>query len=214
MLEKKTEVLGIPFYRFYYTKSKIDKIKKIIESQPFTKNTKNYIWAYTKDEGMQKMLHDLPELKSFFGWVHECLQEVAKDLKLTVPLEVNSSWCNMNGKGDSFHGHTHPNAFVSSNYYVSGWKKDHTVWHLLNPYFGNNIFPLSQKDYSNEEYDLKHLEPTEPGKYIVFPPKIFHYAQPNTKDETRYTIAANAFPNGLISCGGTNELNLKLQSKK
>ena len=55
MLEKRTEVLGIPFYRFYYTKSKIDKIKKIIESQPFTKNPKNYIWAYTKDEGMQKM---------------------------------------------------------------------------------------------------------------------------------------------------------------
>ena len=40
---------------------------------------------------------------------------------------------------------------------MSGWKKDHTVWHLLNPYFGNNIFPLSQKDYSNEKYDLKHV---------------------------------------------------------
>ena len=57
---------------------------------------------------------------------------------------------------------------------------------------------------------LKHQEPTEPGKFIVFPPTIRHRATPNQSEEDRITIAANAFPDGLINATGVSHLNVQV----
>jgi len=198
----KENILGIPIYRFYYDSDKIEYIKDKILELKWVKNPQNWMWSKV-DDGQN--LHELPEFKDLFDWFHQCLDEVKADLKLTCDsLKIVSSWANLNQKGQSFHDHVHPNAFISSNYYVCGGEGSHTVWYVKNPYFENNIHPL------DEDTNIYHYEPTEPGKFIVFPPHISHYSTDNVDDKNRITIAANVFPEGTISCGGVSRMKISI----
>jgi uncharacterized protein (TIGR02466 family) len=198
----KDNILGIPIYRFYYSSEKVDQVKKEVLNLKWVRNPQNWMWSEV-DEG--KNLHELPEFKELFDWFQECLNEVRLDLSLTCDsLKVVSSWANLNKKGQSFHDHIHPNAFMSSNYYVSGGEGTHTVWHMENPYFKNNIYPLEG------DSNIYHYEPTEPGKFIVFPPNIYHYSTPNRSDDDRITIAANIFPEGTISYGSVSKMKISI----
>ena len=126
---------------------------------------------------------------------------------------INSAWANLNKRGEYFYPHTHANCFLSSNYYASGSSNDKTVWVIENPYFhGTNIRPCGNwySEDSEKTYFLVHEEATEPGKFIVFPPMITHRATPNTSNEDRITIAANAFPTGVINAGGVSRLHVEV----
>lgn len=196
-------ILGAPIYRFYYPQDKVEQVKGEIFKLQWKKNPQNWMWS---DSDHGKNLHDLPQFAELFAWFHSCLEEVKDDLGLTCDsLKVVSSWANLNENGQSFHDHIHPNAFMSSNYYVCGGEGSHTVWHMTNPYFENNILPL---DPDLGEVEIKHYEPTEPGKFIVFPPHIYHYSTPNLNKKKRITVAANIFPDGKINYGGVSRFNV------
>jgi hypothetical protein len=196
----KDNILGIPIYRFYYSSEKMNQVKEEILKLKWSRNPQNWMWAESDNGGN---LHDYSQFDELFDWFHQCLDDVKNDLKLTCDsLKIVSSWANLNEKGQSFHDHIHPNAFMSSNYYVSGGEGSHTVWHMKNPYFDNNIYPLEG------DTDIYHYEPTEPGKFIIFPPHIFHYSTKNILDKKRITIAANIFPEGTISYGGVSRMKI------
>jgi uncharacterized protein (TIGR02466 family) len=202
---EKESILGFPIYRFHYPENKFNQIEQInsdILMLDWKRNPQNWMWADT-EKG--KNLHDLPKFFELFSWINDCLQEVKNDLNLTCDsLKIVSSWANVNLSGDGFHDHVHPNAFISSNFYVSGPKDSYTVWHKNNPYFDNNIFPL------DADTDIYHYEPTEPGKFVVFPPHFYHYSTPNTGTKERVTIAANVFPEGLISANGVSRMKIRI----
>jgi len=205
----KDTFLGIPFYRFYY-KGDIKAVEEACHRLNYRHNDCNWIWDGVQLDGTSGSdLHTLPEFKRLFDWIDECLAFVANDIGMPNRLKINASWSNLNKTGDYFYDHTHANCFVSSNYYVNGTEETKTVWHLPNPWFNQtNIWPWGQ--WSEEKFFLTHEEPTEPGKYIVFPPMIRHRATPNTSEEDRITIAANAFPDGLINASGVSHLNVKV----
>ena len=199
----KDNILGIPIYKFYYSTEKIEQVKEEVFKLKWIKNPQNWMWSEIHNG---RNLHNLPQFYELFNWIEQCLDEVKKDLKLSCnSLKIVSSWANLNEKGQSFHDHVHPNCFISSNYYVCGDRETHTVWHVKNPYFANNIYPL------NDDIEIYHYEPTEPGKFIVFPPHIYHYSTKNTSDKKRVTIAANIFPDGLISYGGVSKMKINIE---
>jgi|TARA_B100000085_G_C18506427_1_gene497718 uncharacterized protein (TIGR02466 family) len=202
---EKEGILGFPLYRFYYPKDKIQELEELksnILMLNWRKNPKNWIWA---DSDNGKNLHDLPQFAELFSWINGCLEEVKKDLKLSCEsLSIVSSWANVNLRGEGFHDHIHPNAFASSNFYVSGPEDSFTVWHKENPFFDNNIFP------GDEDTHIYHYERTEPGKYVVFPPHFYHYSTPNSEIEERVTVAANVFPEGLISANGVSRMRISV----
>lgn len=206
----KDHFLGIPFYRFYYENP--EEILYSLKRLTFNAdNTTNCIWQGVKDDGLSGSdLHKLPQFKGFFEWVQECLDEVAVDMGMQCKLKVNSAWAHLNRPGDYFYLHNHNNCFLSSNYYASGSNKDHTVWYHPNPYFDKtNMYPgggIEDESQEDIKYSLVHKEPTEPGKYIVFPSTIPHESEPNTSEEDRITIAADASLTGLINRGGTSRL--------
>ena len=207
-------VLGIPFYRFYYDESKVDFILQNLKDLQYRHNDTNWIWTGVKEDGVSGSdLYKLPQFKELFDWMSKCLDEVAKDMRLTSKLVINSAWSNLNKPGDYFYTHTHANCFVSSNYYASGSSNDKTVWMMENPYFhGTNIRPCgnSYDEEDQKTYFLVHEEATESGKFVVFPPMIAHHATPNTSNEDRLTIAANAFPTGVINAGGVSRLHVEV----
>ena len=207
-------VLGIPFYRFYYDESNVDFILQNLKDLQYRHNDTNWIWTGVKEDGVSGSdLYKLPQFKELFDWMSKCLDEVAKDMRLTSKLVINSAWSNLNKPGDYFYTHTHANCFVSSNYYASGSSNDKTVWMMENPYFhGTNIRPCgnSYDEEDQKTYFLVHEEATESGKFVVFPPMIAHHATPNTSNEDRITIAANAFPTGVINAGGVSRLHVEV----
>ena len=143
----------------------------------------------------------------------KCLEEVAKDMRLTSKLVICTAWSNLNTPGDYFYPHTHANCFVGCNYYASGHSNDKTVWMTENPYFhGTNIRQCGNwyDEDAQKTYFLVHEEPTEPGKFVVFPPMVIHHATPNTSKEDRITISANAFPTGIINAGSASRLHVEV----
>lgn len=218
---KKDSILGIPFYRFYYDPDKVQGVLTELLKLSWVPNTTNWIWDGVTEDGLGSRLHELPAFEDIFKWIQECLDEVADDMGMTCRLKINSSWAHLNQTGNSFYQHTHANTFISSNYYASGLAQDKTVWLLPNPYFSlTNIYPcgpypgnIGNNEQTNDyykKYYLMHEEPTEPGKYIVFPAAIPHYAQANSGDADRVTIACDAFPTGLINQGYTSRLNVQV----
>tara|TARA_B100000073_G_scaffold137296_1_gene112680 strand:- start:3091 stop:3714 length:624 start_codon:yes stop_codon:yes gene_type:complete len=205
----KDSILGIPFYRFYYPHD-IKEVEEACKRLNYRHNDCNWIWDGVQLDGLAgSNLHRLPEFEILFNWIDECLREVADDIGMPNNLKINAAWTNLNKKGDYFYDHTHANCFVSSNFYVNGSPDVHTIWHLPNPWFNQtNIWPWGQ--WTEEKFFLTHKEPTEPGKYIVFPPMIRHRAEVNTSDEDRITIAANAFPDGFINASGVSHLHVKV----
>ena len=206
MLPKRDEMLGIPIYRFYYddNASVLEAVKKL----KYRPNNTNHIWTGVLLDGEGGSdLYRYPAFADLFAWMQKCMAEVAKDMGMPNKFVCNAAWSNLNKPGDWFFDHTHYNCMVSSNYYCSGKEEDKTQWFLPNPYFHyTNIYPLGQ--YTEDKYLLTYTEPTEPGKFIVFPPMIRHRAWPNTSEEDRITIAANWFPTGNLNAAGVSHLKL------
>lgn len=205
----RTTFLGIPFYKFFYDKKKLKEVEFYAKNLSYKRNRgdANFIWNEVNEIGGSS-LHKMDCFSDLFLWIQECLDEVASDMQITSKLVVSSSWANKNKPNDHFHDHIHRNAFMSSNFYVTGHSVDKTVWYHPNPYFhGSNIYPCGP-DMS--KYFLFHEEDTEPGKYIIFPPTIIHKAQKNTANYDRITIACDIFPTGIISQGYTSNLNINV----
>lgn len=207
-------VMGVPFYRFYYDENKIDEVLWNLKKLPYRDNDTNWIWEGVRKDGAGgSNLHTVPCFAELFEWMSECMVEVSKDLNIPNKMVVNSSWCHLNAPGEFIYDHIHPNCFISSNYYASGKEEDTTVFVTPNPYFHqSNIRPCGDgdKEWTEKTYYLVHEEPTEPGKFLAFPPQIHHYSRPNTDDNVRITIAANWFPTGLINCGDVSHLNIEV----
>ena len=108
-------VLGIPFFRFDLSdKDKVEEIFKIMQTLPYIPNDTNYIWEGGAD------LYNNPDLRYLFDWMQDCMADVCDRMGIPNTMVCNSAWANLNKKGDWFYNHTHPNCFMSSNYYVSG----------------------------------------------------------------------------------------------
>ena len=205
---QREDVLGVPFYRFYYDEDKVPGILESLQKLEYRDNSTNEIWVGVDDSGEGGSdLYNYPDFADLFAWMQECMAEVAKDLYIPNKLVCNAAWSHRNKQHQFFYDHTHYNTMFSSNYYASGVPEDKTQWFYPNPYFHyTNLYPLG--DYTEDKYMLNWMEDTEPGKFIVFPPMIRHRAWANTSPEDRITIAANWFPTGNINASGVSHLKV------
>ena len=206
----KDHILGIPFWRFYYDESKIRSVYEDLQRLSYRNNQTNYIWSGVNLDGVGGSdLLTLPQFADLHQWMQECMDQVAHDMGMTCKLVCNSSWSHMNGPDQYLYEHTHSNCFISCNYYGSGHAEDKTQWIYPNPYFHQtNLRPCG--DWDESKYYLIHEEPTEPGKFIVFPPMIRHKSSPNSSEGARITIGSNWFPTGLINSGHVSHLNIEV----
>jgi|TARA_B100000085_G_scaffold224041_1_gene209294 hypothetical protein len=202
MIEDK--VLGIPFFKFDLPdKDKVEDIYNVMQTLPFIPNDTNEIWAGGSD------LYKNPDLRYLFDWMQDCMVEVSHSMGIPNKMVCVSAWANKNKQGDWFYNHTHPNCFMSSNYYVSGTTGT-TKWYYPNPYYDKtNIWPFPAGEW-DDTFNLTHEEPTVPGRYIVFPPTIRHKATENEESCDRITVAANWFPTGNIFYNGVSHLNIEV----
>jgi len=130
-------------------------------------------------------------------------------MKYTNEFEITTSWFTMSTKGQSSNPHSHNNCMISGVLYLQ-----------TNENSGN----ISFNDFNNKRYDLLIEEhnlfnstewriPPVDGLLLFFPSEVHHKFQENKSDDTRYSLAFNLVPTGLIG-NPTNDSHVKIKVEK
>lgn len=150
-----------------------------------------------KDAGWQSGMLDLNalELRELLGHVRDLMQNVERLLFIDsrLKLELANGWININSPSKdqlpNNHYHNHAQYFFSFVYYL---KVDKGNLMLVHP---SNIMEYAAPDqvYSGfNQFNSTRVEiPSVKGKLIGFPSWIMHFAQPNTGDTDRISLAFN-----------------------
>lgn len=140
-------------------------------------------------------------------FTHEYLQISKK-----VDFEIQNSWGNRHIAGQWNSQHWHSNCVISGVYYMnvddlSGpitFSKPHTHMNLFGPMIR---FDLDCEFDDNEYFRDSFTIYPKTGDILMFPSHMQHYVSPSQSRSTRYTIAFNLFPRGIVG-DGTCELNI------
>lgn len=153
--------------------------------------------APIKNAGWQSGMLDLTaiELKEIIEHVQTMMQSVEKILNIDdrVKLRLENGWININSPSreqlPNNYYHNHSQFFFSFVYYLKADKGDLILVHpsnIMEYAIPEQVF----SDFNNFNSSRVVVEPTK-GKLIGFPSWIMHFAQPNTGDSDRISLAFN-----------------------
>ena len=163
------------------------------------------------DHTADKHILDLPKFANLKDRILNAVYEmIEKEIQpKDVHFELQNSWINRHGKGESNTLHWHSNAMLSGVYYIEN-----------EPDAGDIVFQRSHLYYNlfHDTVKVSFNEPTmyntneffitpKAGDLILFPSHLEHMVTPNQTDAPRYSLAFNLFARGTVG-GGTSELKL------
>tara|TARA_R110000796_G_C14539234_1_gene432719 strand:+ start:1340 stop:1984 length:645 start_codon:yes stop_codon:yes gene_type:complete len=136
------------------------------------------------------------ELKNLKGWIDQAVftyfLEIYKPMH-EVSLKITQSWTNKTCTGEFNHPHTHPNSFISGVYYFKG-NEDDKIFFSKNQY---EQIEIPTKDHTLANTGTWWL-PAKEGTLILFPSSLLHWVETVRSKNTRYSLAFNTFPVGLV----------------
>jgi len=174
-----------------------EQLKFIMQQQNHV--VKNFLTSISND----KNILDKKIFKKLKTKIEKCLYEYVLEIYNcdSIKVHVTQSWLNFSKKGDSHFDHYHPNSFLSGVLYIKADPQHHYIT------FNNNqtntmILPSNERtkwgDFNCTSYDI----PAEQGKLLIFPSKLNHNVETNTKDYLRISLSFNTWLKGEI--GETN----------
>lgn len=152
-------------------------------------------------------LHERPELKSFFDWVHLVLEDYRRTWKYhTESIKVNLSWVNKSDSNGAHQQHVHPNSFISGVYYLS---KDSSPTLFEDPRYQtrSGLMVASDSEMAFNTWGC----PSNTGSLILFPSWLPHYTVADSEiqpGDYRYTLSFNSLPYGNTNTGSLIEIQL------
>lgn len=170
--------------------------KDFLVNQPQRPNEGN-----TSSEDKYLLKHkQLSELRQFIDKsLHEYFMATYCP-KNDVHLKITQSWLNWTKPGQFHHKHAHPNSLISGVYYIDARKDNDKIIFYRDGYQRLVLPPAEWNPYNSESW----WYPVGAGDLILFPSSLTHMVQPVEGDETRISLAFNAFPIGFL--GGEDEL--------
>lgn len=154
-----------------------------------------------KNAGWQSGFMDLdtPELKPLVDSVKEKLKFTSEvySIRHEYAPKLTNMWININRpNGATMQNnitHLHPGKFVSFVYYVKTPPSCGNL-HLISPLQPTVGYAIPDQIYQdlNMFNSLKWIITPESGKLLMFPSWVQHFADPNTSNEDRISIAFNA----------------------
>jgi uncharacterized protein (TIGR02466 family) len=141
------------------------------------------------------LLHNKPEFLELFDWINSCLEEIRIEEKYDCEnFKITNSWFNiaLAESNMAIHYHRHSMSFFSGVYYLTEGA----------PTFFED--PVLHRTQAQIEVLRSEYAPTEkifpePGKLVIFPSWMFHYAAPHVDNFDRYIISFNSLPSGAIN---------------
>jgi uncharacterized protein (TIGR02466 family) len=161
---------------------------------------------------VDKNVLDRPELGHIRGLIETEIEFCARDLyALTRDVEfyITNSWVNIYGRGDQAGPHMHHNSLLSGVLYLQASDAGGEI--VFHKDMQSQVpFPLaidpevvSQNIYNCRSWGYK----PQTNDICIFPSILSHSVQPNDSDETRWSLAFNAFIRGKF--GAIHQLHLK-----
>jgi uncharacterized protein (TIGR02466 family) len=178
---------------------------------------KKYKFYYDKEKGPNfsqatNSLYVLEDKKLLF-LKEQLLKEIKEFAKGILAykndFEITTSWFTKTatGQGSSFHNHN--NCMFSAVLYLQT-KEDCGNLNLQN--YDGGRYSLEVEGYNLFNTKTWNITP-EDGMLVMFPAEVFHNIQANNSDITRYSLAFNVAPTGLIG-KKTTDSHMKIKVVK
>lgn len=147
-----------------------------------------------------------PSLSLLKKTLENKINEYAKSLLyIDSNFYITNSWINQTYSNQQHFLHNHTNSIFSGVYYIN---VEDTVplitFNRMQPPFLLNLIPKEFTIFNSTEWSI----PVENNSLIIFPSNLYHYVKPNTKKNTRVSLAFNTFIKGPIGYKNGSELLL------
>jgi uncharacterized protein (TIGR02466 family) len=109
-------------------------------------------------------------------------------------FQITTSWFTENEKNESSQWHNHNNCFLSGVLYLQTSKD---CGNIIFDDFSHNRNQLLVKEYNTLNCKQFACEP-EDGLILFFPSELFHKVEENKSERTRYSLAFNVIPVGVV----------------
>jgi|TARA_R110000787_G_scaffold34615_1_gene89455 uncharacterized protein (TIGR02466 family) len=163
--------------------SMIDTARKPCQVEVINSGKKS---LYVLEEDKFKFLKDII-LKEFYSYAYD-------EMKYINKFEITTSWFTQVDKNESSQFHNHSNCFISGVLYLQTLPN---CGDIVFQDFNNTRFAL--QTYENNILNSKQwmYTPNE-GLILFFPSEVYHKVEENKSKHTRYSLAFNIIPVGLI----------------
>jgi uncharacterized protein (TIGR02466 family) len=141
------------------------------------------------------VLDDFPSLK-------QQLTEVSGDyisniLLYDTQVRITTSWFTKLGKGGYSHLHNHTNSWFSGIFYFDDYDEDSGGIQFMTFQSGFEVMTKDTNIYNSTNW----MFPPSKNMLVLFPSKLIHKILPHNSDKTRYSLAFNMVPAGVIGNG-------------
>lgn len=140
-------------------------------------------------------LHNKEEFSELFQWFDTCLEEIRSKEKYDCErFQITNSWFNVAfaKSGMAINYHRHSMSFLSGIYYLTEGSPT---------FFEDPVIHRTQAQIEVLRFDYLPNEKIypKPGKLLIFPSWMYHYAAPHVDNFDRYIISFNTLPSGAIN---------------
>ena len=131
----------------------------------------------------------------------------------TNEFEITTSWFTMSTKGQSSKFHNHSNCMMSGVLYL---QTNENSGNIIFESFSNERFTIHTEEYNIFNSPQWSIKP-EDGLLLMFPSEVHHAIEENKSDTTRYSLAFNLMPTGLLGVDSyydilyPDSVNIKLE---
>jgi uncharacterized protein (TIGR02466 family) len=133
----------------------------------------------------------------------------AKDqMKYKNDFEITTSWLTVSKKNEQSPFHNHNNCMYSGVFYL---QTDENSGDIVFENFDHGRFFLEVEEHNMLNSLRWSITPVN-GMFLIFPSEVYHKIAKNKSNKTRYSLAVNFIPVGLIgNSGGDSHLKINVE---
>ena len=129
-------------------------------------------------------------------------------MRYTNQFKITTSWFTKALKGQSSNFHNHNNSMYSAVLYL---QTDENSGDIVFENFENKRFLLDVEEHNVLNSRRWNITPVN-GMFLIFPSEVYHKIATNKSNKTRYSLAVNFIPVGLIgNSGGDSHLKINVE---
>ena len=125
-------------------------------------------------------------------------------MKYPNKFEITTSWFTKATKGQSSTCHNHNNCILSGVLYL---QTNENSGDISFKDFVDKRYVMRTKEYNELNSIAWRIKPAD-GLLIIFPSEVYHKVEENESDITRYSLAFNVVPTGLIGYGDSQHMHI------
>jgi uncharacterized protein (TIGR02466 family) len=167
------------------------------EKAIFEEEKKNTVFNTGNRSSKNNYILEKPELASLKEIVTNALNLYMSNIespKNDIKLRITQSWLNYTEKGEHHHQHRHPNSYLSGVLYINAKAPQDKIYFYRNGY---KQIELDVKEYSPYNSSSWYFE-VESLDLVIFPSHLEHMVVTTENEETRVSLAFNAFLSGVL----------------